>query len=518
MLVQQNILFQMDIYSHFFKLTKITPRIKALIYKLCSNYIVMGFVKEPRKKPTLKPIKVFAVRTANDHEYRFHIGQLKEFLELLEKNYVLKTDYKIITHELYEPKEINFKLQDKWKLFDYQVEIDNFVCRDEINDNNTRLIALPTGKGKTTSSLSSASILGKRVAIVVLPKYMQKWGGDVTNVLTAKPKDVMLIRGSEELQGLINSAIDNELNTSFLIISLKTLQNFYKSYIVNNGDVQSEGYNCAPEELFQILGVGTIIIDESHEHIHAVYKTLTFTHVPKVIALTATLLSDVPVMKRIHKAMFPMEIRYDKVRMNQYIKVIAVSYSILDIEKKRVIYTQRGTGVYSHNEFEQSIIRNKSLLASYIKLIDYIVTLVYFQEYKNKDKVAIYAASIHMCTILTDYFKNKYPKFNVKRYVEQDPYENIIQADMTITTILSAGTALDIPNLRAVVSTISIQSATSNIQLLGRLRELKDRDVKFAYIFCEQISKQVDYHRERKVLYEDRVDSIKEFRAPFVLV
>lgn len=518
MLVPTNCLFEMDVYSHFFKLTKISPRIKSIIYKLCSNYILMGFVKEPKRKPTLKPVKVFAVRTANDSEYRFHIGQLKEFIELLERNYVLKEDYKVTFHELYDAVQMKFKLQSKWTLFDYQVEIDKFVCNTEINDNNTRLVALPTGKGKTTSSLSSASILGKRVAIIVLPKYMQKWAGDVTHVLTAKSKDVMLIRGSDELQGLINCAIDGELSVSFIIISLKTLQNYYKSYVVNNGDVQVDGYNCLPEEFFQVLGVGTIIIDESHEHLHAVYKALTFTHCPKVIALTATLLSDVPVLKRIHKAMFPMEIRYDKVKMDQYIKVIAVSYSILDIEKKRIVSTQRGTGVYSHNEFEQSVIRNKTLLASYLKLVDYLIELTYIEDYKKGDKIAIYAASIHMCTIITDHLKKKYPQYDVRRYVENDPYENVIEADFRVTTVLSAGTALDIPNLRVIVSTLSIQSATSNLQLLGRLRKLKDRDVKFCYMFCEQISKQVDYHRERKALYEDRVDSIKEYRAPFVLV
>ena len=97
--------------------------------------------------------------------------------------------------------------------------------------------------------------------------------------------------------------------------------------------------------------------------------------------------------------------------------------------------------------------------------------------------------------------------------MEDDPYENAIEADIRVSTVLSGGTAIDIPNLRTALMTNSIQSPVSNLQALGRLRQLKDRDVTFSYMVNFHIPKQVDYHNRKKELFADRAVSFKELRV-----
>lgn len=517
MLVPHDPIMTIYRYSHFFKIVQINPRAYGAIYDLCSRYVLYGFVKEKGQKPERKPVKVFATRTKNNLEYRFHIGLFQEFMMLTRKHYITPDMFDVIDVPLYQPQKINVSLKKGWTLRDYQEQGRDFIVNSDPTDNHSRLITLGTGLGKTVTALSAIGELKTRTLIIVLPSYIEKWAGDVTNSLDCKAKDIMVVQGSSQLKGVIGLAKDKELTSKFVIISLITLRNFFNTYEDRNGDVESDGYPCNPDELCEVLGIGNIIIDESHQHLHAVYKLMMYLHVPKIIALSATFVSDEYVVAKIQKVMFPFEIRFEGVKMEKYIGVYALSYYINDFKNQKINTKQYGNNAYSHVEFEKSIIRNKKLLSNYLKLIDYLVQTFYLEDYKTKDKLRIYAASINMCTIITNYLKEKYPKFSVKRYVEADAYENIIEPDIAVTTILSAGTAIDIPDLRVVIMTNCIQSVVSNLQSIGRLRKLKDRDVKFIYTYSNDIKRQCDYHEQRKIIFEDRAAFIKEFTCPISL-
>jgi hypothetical protein len=83
-----------------------------------------------------------------------------------------------------------------------------------------------------------------------------------------------------------------------------------------------------------------------------------------------------------------------------------------------------------------------------------------------------------------------------------------------VTTIISAGTAVDKANLRTVIQTVSVSSTVANIQNLGRLRKLDDgKDVRFAYLYAENIRKQVQYHHRREDLFAPRCASHRTFKA-----
>lgn len=370
--------------------------------------------------------------------------------------------------------------------------------------------------------LSIISVLNKgirgRILIVVLPKYVEKWCGDLINISDIKAKKVMPISGSSQVKGLIQLGQERPQDLpDAIVISLTTLQNFFKAYEENRFSDEFKDFGCNPEDFCKTLGIGNVIIDEAHEHLYSVYKFMCYTHVPKIIALSGTVISNDPFIQMMHHVMFPKEIRFDKIKMKKYIQVYAISYSYRDYNSTGIRTTEFGSRNYSQIAYEKSIIKRKEILNGYLNMLKMLVDLAYVSGFKENDKLAVYAGSIAMCDIILNFLKSKYPQYDIRRYVEQDPYKNVIESQIRVTTILSAGTALDIPDLRAVIMTNSVNSPVSNLQTLGRLRELKDRDVKFFYLYCSDIPKQVDYHRARMELFADRVAFIKEFKAPITL-
>jgi superfamily II DNA or RNA helicase len=471
-------------------------------------------------RPMSKTLNTYAGKTTLNTEFRFHIGQYKHFMEFILLNGILIEEIDIIEKPLYTPTKVPFKLKSHLQLRDYQEEAKAFVLQEDSTDFHSRLITFPMGKGKTMTYCATIADMGQRTIAIVLPKYMEKTATDLCTNLDIRPKQVMMVRGSKELKGVISAAKDTGHQADFTVISLKTFVNFIKEYERDPETCESEAsYGCKPEDLCELLGAGSIVMDEVHEHLFAIFTVMIYTHVPKIIGLSATFIDQDPFIQNIQHLMFPKEIRFDKVKMDKYIKVYAISYNFQDIFSARIRTQEFGSSNYSHMAFEKSLIKNKrkTILDNYLHLIDMQVQNYYVNGHMKEDKLAIYASSIEMCQIIVDYLKMKYTQYSIAKYTQGDPYKNAIEVDIRVTTLLSLGTAIDIPNLRTVIMTMSVQSPKSNLQVLGRLRKLSDRDVKFVYLYCEAIPKQVDYHTQKLKLFEDWTESIKELRSPMLV-
>lgn len=729
-------IFRVTIYSHYFKVDQLQPRAHGCIMNFCKKYAIKQWIKE-RGKAFLKITKVFATKTKNNREFRFHIGQYEDFLRALKDDYITESMYIVESVPLYEPSMIDIKVQPQWVLREHQLQAQAFILEHSQDDNRSRLVAMQTGSGKlqpldakikvpngwstmgemhvgteviakdgsitkvtgvypqgvtsvfrvtfgddrstecgldhlwkvyidtketiittqdiesllvsnklyidlcdseqnadielpidpytlgkyidqynntipkeyfngstqqrsallkgltsdaplyvtlneqlaldvqylvrslggiaqivinkleyiiyieyssklriesvepigydetqcisidhpeqlyitddfivthnTVTALITTSKLHHRTMIMVLSGYVDKWIADVEKTIDIDPGDIIVIQGSQSLKNLTYS----EPSAKFIIVSLNTIKNYFKAYEEHPTDMEALGYAYPPEELCERLDIGNIIIDEVHQHLHAVYKLLTYTHVPKVIALSATLISDDPIIKIVQQRMFPKEIRFDKIKFDQYIHCYSMSYFFNDMNKEKIRTTEFGSKNYSHNAFEKSLMRRHNVLMNYYKMIDNMIRLGYLEQYQRGDKLAIYVSSIAMAESLTNWLKQKYPDLDIRRYVEQDPYENVIDADIRVTTVLSAGTAIDIPNLTTVIMTINMKSSVFNLQTLGRLRKIEGRDVKFYYIFNQQIPKHHEYHKHRMEIFSDRVESIKELHYPY---
>lgn len=498
-------------YSHFFVVKNPTKNIYPVIYQLSSKYTQFGMKFDPyTKKQKWGPLKTFAIYVERGSEFRFHIGQYQEFMDALLNRYIDKSSYSVIEHPVQTPEKIDIKLKDGWELRDYQQEAHDFIVEETEGNFNSPLVMIQTGGGKTVTALAAAATLKYRFAVVVLASYVDKWIGDISEILKIDKSEIAAIRGSDALQRCTRYPESNLPIPKAFVISISTIANWYKFYEERRDHPSLEAYSCKPWEFFSHLGIGTVIFDEVHQHPHAVYRIYTYLHAPRTISLSATLLTKDPTLQKVQAMMFPHHRRYDKLKLKRYITVHACAYQISNFINSHIRTTEYGQNSYSQTAFEKSILKHRNLSKQYLDMIADLVQSSYIEGKMEGDKLAIFVGSAKMADAVVGILKKRFNGLDIRTYLERDPYENAIAPDVRVSTILSLGTAVDIPQLRVSIMTNSIESPIANVQTLGRLRELKDRDVRFYYLYCSTIPKHQEYHLKKIDLFSSRVKEHKQ--------
>ena len=185
---------------------------------------------------------------------------------------------------------------------------------------------------------------------------------------------------------------------------------------------------------------------------------------------------------------------------------------------RSVSQSRYGSSAYSHIAFEQSILKRDFLTRGYMRIIKDVLQTYYIDKCEEGDKCLIFVSTVQLATLLTEELQKSYSsEYMVARYCEDDPYENLLESDIIVSTNLSAGTGVDIPNLRVAIQTVSISSQVMNLQSLGRLRKLPGKDVRFCYIYSGNIAKQVEYHKRRIELFKERALTHSTFKSRYDL-
>jgi len=267
------------------------------------------------------------------------------------------------------------------------------------------------------------------------------------------------------------------------------LRNYIKTY-----DQDPDCDYTAPEDIFRSLGIGTMINDEIHQSFHAAYMVTIRLNPIKSIALSATLDNLDVKIKQMYSTLYPANTRCGElVTFDTYPIVTAVNYYIDNPEAVKYM----GPRGYSHIVFEQWLMRNSVFRKKYLEMMLYYVNKGYIANRTKGDKLLVLVQTVMFATLLVNYLKTKTKGLVINRYVEEDPYENIIESDISVSTNLSASTALDIPGLIMVLQTVSMKSLQMNVQSLGRLREIKGRDVTYYYTYSSNIHNQYKLHKVR---------------------
>jgi superfamily II DNA or RNA helicase len=486
-----------------------------------NEYNNKSYYNKNNTEATTEQYVVYASVIKQTYEFYLHRRQYVHLVDFVSKFYpaqlerfnVLKqglVDENVNVFTNYEVSPLNLNVKKEWKLYDYQQSIHDYILESKCKSN---LIPIQTGKGKTVTSLVTAASLNKRLSIIILPTYISKWVEDITKIYDVKPDDVMVVQGSKNVSALIELGQEGQYKCPITIISLTTFKQWISLY-ESDTEYALDLYGVKPVDLFPILNIGTLIIDETHQHFHGLYKILLHTNVQKHIGLSATLISEEEVAKRVHNVVYPSSCRYEEQAYDRYCDIYPISYNITESTMKHLRFAYRGSNVYSHTAFEQSISKNKNIKKSYFELIQEIIEDYYIADYMAGDKLMIFVATIDMATDFVRYLKSVYVSaYSIERYCEDDPYENVIEPDIRVSTHQSAGTAIDIPNLRVVIQTVSISSPTPNLQNLGRLRKLKDRDVKYCYLYSNNVPQHRSHHNKRIELFKPKAKSIIFRRA-----
>lgn len=475
---------------------KIISVIKSFIEQ---NYTQKLLSNNPNNKEQAQ--YVFASKTIDEKEFYLHRRQYTHLLQYLDQGYPNLKEYFTVTKdnfkEDYDIEPLNLTLNKNIELRDYQRQAVDFCLQDKCK---SKLIPLQTGKGKTVIGMAAACAINQRLSIVVLPNYIDKWISDVKALTDIKDEDINVIQGSKNFKASMEVAQLGNYDYKITIISLTTFRNLISEY-EDDPEYFRFAYGFIPIDIFPTLNVGLMLIDETHQHFNGIFKILLHSNIKKQIGLSATLMTEDAIVKRSHYIVYHSECRFEGLEYDRYCNIYAIGYSINEMYLKKIRTSEFGSNNYSHNAFEKSILRDHYLQKRYLELIYANINDYFMEEYETRDKCLVFVSTVKMATTVTQYLREKYPQFDVRRYCEEDPYENVIEPDIRVTTFNSAGAAIDIPNLRVVIQTVNVSSPVVNLQSLGRLRKLSDRDVKYCYLFALNLSKHYLYHIKRKDLF-----------------
>lgn len=500
---------KVEVASHFFCVTKVSTRAVPAVRAFAKKFVQMGLerVPVPGRAPvfTWSPLRIFGAGTRDRSEMRFHIHALEEFKQGLSNAGI--TDVQWDIRPMFQPVQVVLTIQPGWTPREHQPPVIEYLARS--GEPIQRLVELQTGQGKSYCAMSAMTQVAERTVIIVRPMYIEKWLQDLKRTYVLEKGDLIVAQGSTHLQALLAMAEEGELVAKVILISNKTIQNWIKQYEAMKDEILLLGWTCRPDQLCEKLRAGVRVIDEVHQDFHLNFKLDMYTHVCHSMSLSATLISDDSYLEQMYEVAYPKANRYKGPEYKRYVEAWGVMYRLKD--PNRVKTRQRGSSMYSHHAFEDSIISDKKpggMLENYLKMITQLVKTGHFRKaWVPGYRCLVFCAGIEMCTIVANHLQKIFPDQRVTRYVEEDPFENL-DGDIVVSTPLSAGTAVDIDKLTTAILTQAMKSSPSNLQGFGRLRDPREKgyDItpQFYYLTCLDVPKHMEYHQHKAELLQSR--------------
>ena len=497
-------------YSHHFTVTGYNYEVERVLRRFCGTLVSTNVNKRPDGEVIITRDKVYAVHNKHNHVFRFHIEMLDKFMEVIHGN---RLDAEIFDVPLYAPQKAVFTINHGYLPRDYQLPLINFIT----NDSYKNVITLQTGRGKTAVFLFAMAKMCVRTVLVIKPKYIPRWVNDMTDVdgegmMSLKPgKDILVIRGSDDLRSVINLAKSGELTAKVLVISNVT---YFKFLTVYNKEGLTDKYGRqSPDTLWETLKAGLIGVDEGHEFFHSYFKMELYTHAPKIVTLSATIFQDEPFLKKMQGYLYPTRLQMDAGAYIKYANMIFSHYH-LDPNKPQMPTAWRNRTDYSQLAYEMGFFRKgnkgrlKALMDMFVEDIENIYMKHRFKDYK----LLMLFDTTDMTEYVTKYLQKLYPEFKVGSYMSGEKYEVLKELEIIIATTKSADTGIDIPRLQVALCFVARGSTKSNLQMFGRIREPRDEGVLpvFLWYQCGNIPQHVSYYNYRKELFSGRALSIAD--------
>lgn len=506
------------IASHHFVVTRFDEAVKKIIEEFVWTLVEWKVTRSPSGETKRTPERTFAASDINRTQYRFHIEMLGQFKAHLDRYGVL---YRIRERNSYKPAKSEFNMNPKFTPREYQVPLIDYICAEGYK----KVITLQTGMGKTATLLFAIERMGMRTVLVLSPKYFERWLFDMTlgakdeTVFSLRPgKDIMSVQGSKELRGLVYMAREGSLTASMIVISSRTYFNYLEDC---KDEAQLEKYgDCHPEDFFKLLKVGVMAVDEGHENFHANFKLDLYTHGPKTITLSATLMPDDPFLKRMFQVLYPDRLRRDGGKYICYADMLSCPYS-LDIRKGKLATSWRGRTDYSQLAYENALLHknNKDRFNGMLEMLTYDIDELFLKLRIPEHKLLIFFDTVEMCVKVSERLSKQYPDLKVGKYTSEEPYEVLEQLEVIVATTKSADTGVDISKLQMCFCFVARGSSASNLQMFGRLRQLKTDQARplFLYYYCTDITAHCNYHEKRQELFRDRTVNFNERKTNFVI-
>lgn len=503
---------QVEVFSHGVKITGIEVSAMQVLREYALQ-LVQYKVEKVRQRFIRTAERVFAAATADRGEWRFHRHELPNLLEAFKsRGYLEGQHLKVIYVPDHPIAKIDVSMPKGWAPREEQLPIIEYG----LADGRTKVITMQTGTGKTATSLKIVSLIGHRLMVTVLGRYLEKWKSDLIENYGLKPQELVVVRGQKQLHALLEAAHLGQLPTQLaaVLITTDTMVDYIDLY-EKTKFVAMPKYLVPPERIYEVLSVGIRIIDECHQNFHANFKMDLYTHIDKGIYLSATLESDNQFIDKMYRIAYPMHLRMDGGKYQQYCNVVNVEYQLEDSRKVRF---KNAKGQYSQNDYESWIMKDPGRLKNYLELIWNIAKVEYLSDYVEGQRLLILAGRTEMCSVIANYIDGRLADHTVSKYTSAEDYDVLMNSDVSVSTYGSAGTAVDIADLTTCICTIAMSASQGNLQILGRLRKLKrwpHRNPKFIYLTCLDVPPHRTYHEKKLALFKGKALSHTSMTSRF---
>lgn len=504
-----------DVYSHGIRLHGYSRR----VFDALTIFLDGLQLKEEKRLPphqggrmVTEVKKRFFGMLENRREVYLHRNQLESVKNHL-KNYSLTDKNFIIEyHEPPVPKNIEIEVFEKFTPRDYQ----EIIINEMVDQVTSRKVDMFTGSGKTFTSLQACVNRGELFVIMVAPKYFGIWIKALHETLVGfadDPGSYVTVSGSAELKNLMLMAQDGLLDTKVVIISNTTYRNYLENYEkMGEEDAREYGYLVPPPRFHELIGAGVQINDEFHEDLGLTFRIDVYSNVRKQLYLSATPYSGDDYVTKMVDIMLPRKTHCTVPQPPKYINVIELLYND---DVKRSDYLTPYKNTYNHARYEKMLLKNKKRRERYFNNVAKVVDKLFVGSKQPGQKLLIICATVDFILELTKFLNMKFPTTRIGHYVSGVPYTQLEKNEVTVSTLKSAGTGVDIPNLRDTLLLQAVNSRKDNIQLLGRTRPLKDYpDVtpRLVYLTCLDIPQHRKYAKFKKEVFNNRILNSRTLR------
>lgn len=358
----------------------------------------------------------------------------------------------------------------------------------------------------TYCSLAALQKRGERAVIMIPPKYFGIWTKALKDTFKNFDNRYMTVSGSAEFKKLTEMAVEGELDVDIIIISSMTYRTYIEAYERFKEKIVDIGYMVMPPRFHEAVGAGYQINDEFHEDPGLVYRTDVYSNVAKQVYLSATPFTGNDFVTRMIDIMLPQGTECPLPDYDQYIKTVALMYSEPGITPKDYLTPFKNT--YNHARYETRMALKKKRTDRYFDMVKRIVKGVYYRDREPGQKLLVLCATVKFIEQLTQYLKREFSDLQVGAHVAGSSFEKLLINDITVSTIKSAGTGVDIPDLRETLLLQATDSKKDNIQILGRLRHLKNYPgltPRLTYLVCGDIPQHIRYHKSKQEHFKGKV-------------
>lgn len=498
----------LDIYPLHFIVRTDDPFMKNVIKEFTRKWLRFQIFKNPRTGEYERTyVGTYAAATKSLSEVRYHLNQLQGFLQHctfmnVPKELIIQN---VHTHTKVAD-TVPMKLIEGWSPRGEQPDVIAYALKD---DYPIKTLTIQTGQGKSATSLFINHHKQERFCLITRPQYLEKWVIDLKKMYQIEDDEILIVQGSKTLTKLIHAAkAGKHTQYKAILISNRTYISYIREYETHESLIE-ETFGCTPDDFMPLLGIDTLYVDEGHQDSRIMFKIYLYSKVAKIVVMSATFDPDDPFLKKVTEVMYPKAYRYQPKLSNQHTEAYVVRYNFRDPSRIRC----QARGNYSHMEFEKSIMRQKYIERNYYNMIASLLEGQYLNSKKPGFKAIVFCYTVAMCTKLRDYLQDRFDnQVKVGRYCQQDDYSVLLESDIVITTLMSAGTGVDIPGLYVGIMTVALRSTQANIQTIGRLRKMADGTTpKFLWLSNSDNPKHKQYDREKFVMFRPITKSVGEF-------